>query len=1017
MEDPTLEKPSDYYDRYSRQHYVLGEKAMNRMGKANVFISGMGGVGIEIAKNVALAGVRKLTIHDTQNTTYLDLSTQYYLSEDDIGKNRATVSFPKLSELNPYVQFSVDTRPFDESSDLEFLKEFTCVVLTQKSLEFQKKVNRFCRENKISFIVADNYGAFVWAFNDPGQEHEVFDKNGENPLQVFVEKIENGVETTVTSLENHMHGFEEGDYVKFEEVEGMTELNYSKENEFVHKVKRIISPYQFTIETDSTSFGKYTTGGIVSQVKVPEVMNFLSLEESIEQPNICFTDFAKFTSPPNLHIGMQALHAFIQKHNALPEPWNLEHANEVVELAKEINEKTKAKVDELDETLIKQLAFTAQGGIIGLTAFLGGMVAQEVIKNLSGKFTPLNQWLYLDAVEILPDHDSMEFDRTNYLPVGSRYDSQIILVGKEINEKIRNINTFMIGAGAIGCEMLKNFAMLGVSTGTLGKITVTDNDLIEKSNLNRQFLFREHDLQKPKSQAAAKAAKQMNKDMNIEAFLDKVCEESEDKFSDNFFQTLDVVVNALDNVQARLYVDGRCIANRKPLMESGTLGSKGHVQVILPYLTETYASQTDPPDESFPVCTVKSFPSAIEHTIQWARSKFDSLFNEKPAELQKFFENKKQYIESLKGSQGPRVSALKHLIKTLENRPKTFDDCIAFARIKFESYYSNLIKNLLHAFPLDTVLKDGTLFWKSPKRPPTPLVFDINEKLHYDFILSTALLYANVYGIKSDESQYNVKYISEVISNVIVPEFTPKNKKIETDPNAKPTEEVVDPNELEKLIEKLESIADKVEPFPVYPQEFEKDDDTNHHIDFITASSNLRAINYKINTVERMEAKRISGKIIPAIATTTAVVAGLVSIEIVKVVQNLPLEKYKSCFLNLALPVFQLSEPGPAQKTYINETAYFTVWDTWEVKEGDITIEEFIKYFRTTKNLVVTGIFQDVKSIYASLMPLHKTRLKKKLTSFLKADLKEQSYVDLIVSFENESGEEVNGPSVRFFWQ
>lgn len=48
MEDLTHEKPSDYYDRYSRQHYVLGEKAMNRMGKANVFISGIGGVGIEI---------------------------------------------------------------------------------------------------------------------------------------------------------------------------------------------------------------------------------------------------------------------------------------------------------------------------------------------------------------------------------------------------------------------------------------------------------------------------------------------------------------------------------------------------------------------------------------------------------------------------------------------------------------------------------------------------------------------------------------------------------------------------------------------------------------------------------------------------------------------------------------------------------------------------------------------------------------------------------------------------------
>lgn len=53
----------------------------------------------------------------------------------------------------------------------------------------------------------------------------------------------------------------------------------------------------------------------------------------------------------------------------------------------------------------------------------------------------------------------------------------------------------MIGCGAIGCEMLKNYAMLGLSGGASGKITVTDNDLIEKSNLNRQFLFRAKDLQ------------------------------------------------------------------------------------------------------------------------------------------------------------------------------------------------------------------------------------------------------------------------------------------------------------------------------------------------------------------------------------------------------------------------------------------------------------------------------------------------------------------------------------------
>ena len=63
-------------------------------------------------------------------------------------------------------------------------------------------------------------------------------------------------------------------------------------------------------------------------------------------------------------------------------------------------------------------------------------------------------------------------------------------------------------------------------------------------------------------------------------------------------------------------MDQRCVFYRKPLLESGTLGTKGNTQVVIPDLTESYASSQDPPEKETPTCTVKNFPNAIQHTIE-----------------------------------------------------------------------------------------------------------------------------------------------------------------------------------------------------------------------------------------------------------------------------------------------------------------------------------------------------------------------------------------------------------------
>lgn len=97
----------------------------------------------------------------------------------------------------------------------------------------------------------------------------------------------------------------------------------------------------------------------------------------------------------------------------------------------------------------------------------------------------------------------------------------------------------MVGAGAIGCELLKNYAMLGLGTNSKDGIVLTDPDVIEVSNLNRQFLFREKHLRKPKSQTAAAAAIQMNPDLkdHISARLDKIHDGTSHIYNEDFFKT------------------------------------------------------------------------------------------------------------------------------------------------------------------------------------------------------------------------------------------------------------------------------------------------------------------------------------------------------------------------------------------------------------------------------------------------------------------------------------------------
>jgi ubiquitin-activating enzyme E1 len=1013
-------------DRWSRYIGVMGMESVTKQANAEVLISGMNSLGIEVAKNVILSGLKRLSIHDAKTTDLKDLSGQFFLSEADVGKNRASACINKLAQLNTYVKVDLVGNekqiPTDEK-ELETLgfKDYDVVVLIDTPHEVIAGVSNFCRQHDIKLIVADCHGIFSRVFNDFGPKFTCFDKNGEEAQEVMVSSITVEEVGKVTLLEGVKHTLEDGDTIILRGVEGMlfTEeaAKQLKEGEKVpesvngllFKVK-VINFNSFTIG-DTRGFSPYVRGGLAKQIKLPIEMEFKPYNEVYDtakplyEPNLEIHDFMKVGHSQILHLAYLALNLFYAANKRLPDAYSLADAKSFYEIALKKNTDLAQFIKlEESEKLLKKLLYmfsmTAQGNFSPQSAYIGGVVCQEIIKAITGKFSPIKQTFYADSLEILCEAifvDNMheleqkDFDalvsQAGVLPKNDRDDGLRLLVGENLLDKIKYTNLFMVGSGAIGCELLKNYAMIGLGTGKVdekhtksGKIVLTDPDVIELSNLNRQFLFREKHLRKPKSVTAAAAAQMMNPQLqgNLLARLDKVHEGTSNIFTDKFFEEMNIVTNALDNVQARKYIDQRCVSARTPLIESGTLGPKGHVQVIIPNKTESYGSMKDPVEElDIPFCTLKMFPEETLHCVEWARDLFGSLFTLKPQALRKCLTD----LKDGKLNAG-EIKALKDALDMLKNTPKNFEDCIAWARNRFQKYVHYDIRQLMHVYPLDSKDKEGSPFWKLPKRPPTHLDFDPANKLHQDFVIAAACLRAKVFQIELPKTIREEKYKEEVgqtAAKVVMPEFKPseeKAKEISKDiekQNKKPTEmeEAPQPAPEEKvetfddLKNEFISKAEKLTAELITPEEFEKDCDTNYHIDFIYSLANLRASNYKLDPMDWMTVKIKAGRIVPALGTTTASIAGLQTLELVKVLKEIKVADIKNAFLNLAVPILTQSEPGEAPKIKLTETLSVTLWDRWEIEDcSEKTFNDVFKHIEEKYGVFPRDVMQGAKSIY-----------------------------------------------------
>ncbi|KAH1295331.1 hypothetical protein KXW19_004935 [Aspergillus fumigatus] len=190
--------------------------------------------------------------------------------------------------------------------------------------------------------------------------------------------------------------------------------------------------------------------------------------------------------------------------------------------------------------------------------------------------------------------------------------------GPETISALESSKILVIGAGGLGCEILKNLALSGFKD-----IHVIDMDTIDISNLNRQFLFRQTDIGKPKAEVAASFVEKRVKGVKITPYVGKIQDKDED-----YYMQFKIIVCGLDSIEARRWINSTLIGmvdpenpeSLKPLIDGGTEGFKGQARVILPTLSSCIECQLDmhAPRPAVPLCTIATIPRQPQHCIEWA---------------------------------------------------------------------------------------------------------------------------------------------------------------------------------------------------------------------------------------------------------------------------------------------------------------------------------------------------------------------------------------------------------------
>ncbi|KAJ6219659.1 hypothetical protein RDWZM_005471 [Blomia tropicalis] len=399
----------------------------------------------------------------------------------------------------------------------------------------------------------------------------------------------------------------------------------------------------------------------------------------------------------------------------------------------------------------------------------------------------------------------------------------------ELVRRIKSSNILLVGAGGIGCEVLKGLLLAGFE-----KITIIDLDTIDVSNLNRQFLYNKTHVGQSKAVVAASVSVERFSHRDpvtgcpisvVKPIHDSILKLN---FNRQYYQQFTFVINALDNNTTRVHVNRMCLAADIPLIESASASYNGNIRLIKRNVTQCFECLPPKKDENtYASCTIRNTPSLPIHCIVWAKHLFAQLFGQTDEDISPdvlYDPSMFSTTDSDEKISQTTTTTTREYVESTDYDPKALFEKIFYKDILYLKKMGNLWTN---------------------RKSPRELLFD---------------------QIASGEAKFDDDL----------------NNKDNNEQKTKPSNSVIRDQEIwsmshcfDVFCKSLSKLKERVKLEKIL--EWDKDDDIA--VDFVASVSNFRSYCFFIPRKSKFEVKSLAGNIIPAISSTNTIVGGYIILQ------------------------------------------------------------------------------------------------------------------------------------------